>query len=65
MTGEGGAARSRIAGRGNPTPPSTTGPAAPGVSATVKDARSKSLNKQPQHPATGRFVKRNGGRRGQ
>jgi hypothetical protein len=35
------------------------------VSVTVKDARSKSLNKQPQHPATGRFVKRNGGRRGQ
>jgi hypothetical protein len=46
----------------NATPPSTTGPAAPGVNVTVKDARSKSLNKQPQHPATGRFVKRNGGR---
>lgn len=66
MTGEGGSARSRIVGRGNPTPPSTTGTAAPGVSVMVKDARSKSVPVVPvREVKSGQFRTRQGGRRGQ
>lgn len=50
----------------NPTPPSTTGPAAPGVKVTVKDARAGTRPQPtPRHQASGQFRPRNGGRRGQ
>lgn len=62
MTDESASFRERQRQARSATSSSTAGPA---VNITVKDARSKSLNRQPQHPVTGRFVKRNGGRRGQ
>jgi hypothetical protein len=51
--------RERAREAASPTPRSD------GPKVNVRDARSQSRNKQPQHPTTGRFVKRNGGRRGQ
>jgi hypothetical protein len=50
----------------NPTPPGTTGPAAPGVKVKVTDRRAVTRPQPtPRHQATGQFRARAGGRRGQ